>query len=108
MDNKFGGEIITTKGKIFKFDAIECMVNFVKQGKINDNEVNKYLVIDASKGGTFIDAKNATYLISENFPSPMGADLSAYSNRSDAEGFQKNYQGELKTWDEILTKFKLK
>lgn len=108
MDNKFGAEIITNKGKIFKFDAAECMINFVKQGKIKDEDVIKYVVIDVSKPGVFVDAKSASYLISPNFPSPMGANLSAFGNKSDAESYQKNYQGEIKSWDEILIKLQAK
>ena len=106
MDNKFGAEIITKKGKIYKFDAAECMIRFVKEGKVNDGDVSKYLVIDASKPANFINAKDAVYLISDNFPSPMGADLSAYGSRTDAENFQKQYSGEIKDWDEVLIKLK--
>ena len=104
MDSKFGAEIITKKGKIYKFDAAECMIRFVKEGKIGEGEVSKYLVIDASKPAQFIDAKDAVYLISENFPSPMGADLSAYGTRNNAENFQMQYSGEIKDWDGVLTK----
>ncbi|MFI5145030.1 MAG: nitrous oxide reductase accessory protein NosL [Ignavibacteria bacterium] len=104
MDNKFGSEIITKKGKVYKFDAVECMIRFVKEGKLSEGEVSRYLVTDASKPAQFIDAKNAVYLISENFPSPMGADLSAYWNRADAENFRKQYSGEIKDWDGVLTK----
>lgn len=108
VDNKFGAEIVTSKGKVYKFDAVECMVRYVKTGKINDADIKEYLVIDASKPTQLTDAKKAVYLISENFPSPMGANLSAYANRSEADTFQKNYQGEIKTWDDILVKFKMK
>lgn len=106
VDNKFGSEIITKKGKVYKFDAAECMVRFMKEGKIKEEDIETRLVTDASKPGQFINANEAVYLISENFPSPMGANLSAYGSRSDAEKFQKDYSGELKTWDEILIKFK--
>jgi copper chaperone NosL len=106
MDNKFGAEIITSKGKVYKFDAAECLVKFVKEGKVKEEDIKTRLVTDASKPGQFTDALNASYLISENFPSPMGANLSAYSSRADAEKFQKDYSGELMTWDEILTKLK--
>ncbi len=27
-DNKYGAELITTKGKIYKFDSMECLVEF--------------------------------------------------------------------------------
>ena len=106
MDNKFGSEIISNKGKVYKFDAAECMVRFVKEGKIKQEDIQNRLVTDASKPGQFVDAVNAVYLISEKFPSPMGANLSAYGSKSDAEKFQKDFSGELKTWDEILIKFK--
>lgn len=107
MDNKFGSEIISNKGKVYKFDAAECMVRFVKDAKIKEEDIKSRLVTDASKPGQFVDAVNAAYLISEKFPSPMGANLSAYGSKVDAEKFQKNFPGELKTWDEILIKFKV-
>lgn len=106
MDNKFGSEIVSKKGKVYKFDAAECMVRYMKEDKIKPEDIKTKLVTDASKPGQFIDAESASYLISGNFPSPMGANLSAYGSREDAEKFQKEYPGELKTWEEILIKFK--
>ncbi len=108
MDRKFGAEVITAKGKIYKFDAAECMFRFIKQGNVKDEEVKEYLVIDASRPAQFADAKNAAYLMSEKFPSPMGANLSAFANKTEAESFQKQYQGEIKDWNDMLLKFKIK
>ena len=28
MDKKFGGELVTGKGKVYKFDDVNCMINF--------------------------------------------------------------------------------
>ena len=28
MDHKFGAELVTNKGKVYKFDDINCMLNF--------------------------------------------------------------------------------
>lgn len=107
VDNRFGAEIITTKGKVYKFDAAECMLRYVKTGKISDGDVKEYLVIDASNPSQLTEAKKAVYLISEKFPSPMGANLSAFAKRTDAEAFQKNYPGEIKSWNDIQAKFKM-
>lgn len=105
MDNRFGAELISVKGKIYKFDATECMINFVKQDNIAKDEVKHYLVIDASKPGKLIDATTAYYLISENFPSPMGANLSSFENKNDADEYYKKFSGALKSWNEILRQF---
>ena len=66
------------------------------------------MVIDASNPGNLINAEKSYYLISENFPSPMGANLSAFGTKSSAEQFRTQYQGEIKTWDEVLSKLKIK
>lgn len=107
-DIKFGAEFITKKGKIFKYDGAECMLNSLSAGKISLNDADKILVVDAVYPKTLIDAPSSYYLISENLPSPMGANLSSYSKKSDAESQKIKYGGELKNWDELLLQFKIK
>ncbi len=106
-EHRFGAEIVTKKGKIFKYDAAECMFNALSLGNINYDDAAGFYVIDASNPKQLTDAVNATYLISEKLPSPMGANLSAYSKKSDAEAYQKQFGGELKNWGDLLVKFKV-
>lgn len=106
-EHRFGAEIVTKKGKIFKYDAAECMFNALSLGNINYNDAAGFYVVDASNPKQLIDGVTASYLISEKLPSPMGANLSAYSKRSDAESNQKQHGGELKSWDDLLVKFKV-
>ncbi len=107
-EHRFGAEIVTKKGKIFKYDAAECMFNALSLGNINYDDAAGFYVIDASNPKQLIDGITASYLISEKVPSPMGANLSCYSKKTDAEAMQKLNGGELKTWEELLTKFKVK
>ena len=51
-----------------------------------------------------IDAKTATYLISEEIKSPMGANLSAFSLKSKAEELQKKHGGVNYTWETLKLK----
>jgi copper chaperone NosL len=102
IDNRFGAELVTKKGKVYKFDAAECMINFFRLGKVNREDIGKYIVTDASKPPEFTDATKAYYLVSEKLPSPMGANVSAYKELSTAENFQKQYGGELMNWEELL------
>jgi len=107
-EHRFGAEIVTKKGKIFKYDAAECMLNALSLGNVNYNDAAGFYVIDASNPKQLTDGVTASYLISEKLPSPMGANLSAYSKRSDAEVKQKEHGGELKSWDDLLVKFKVR
>jgi copper chaperone NosL len=105
-DQRFGAEIVTKKGKILKFDATECMINYLRKGKISEEEVAGFYVIDFSNPQKLIDAKKAVYLISPNLPSPMGANLSAFSSRSNADSQKQISGGEIYNWDEVKEKIK--
>jgi len=93
-------QLVTEKGKQHKFDAIECMVNFVKDksGKFDNATL---LVANYNQPGKMIPAENASYLISENLPSPMGAYLTAFASISDAEAAQEKLKGEIYQWDNL-------
>ena len=83
VDKVHAAEIVTKKGKVYKFDAIECMVQFMDE--FDTSEIELYLSNDYTSPEVLINATEATFLISENIPSPMGAYLSAFEERSAAE-----------------------
>lgn len=105
-DQRFGAEIVTKKGKILKFDAAECMINYLKKGKISEEEVAGLYVIDFSNPQKLIDAKKAFYLISPNLPSPMGANLSAFSTKTNADAQKQISGGEVYNWEEVKEKIR--
>ena len=107
-DVKFGAEIVTKKGKAHKYDAAECMMNSLSIGEVKLSDAGGFYVIDSANPKKLIDAESAFYLVSENFPSPMGANLSAYLNKESAESYQQNFGGEIRTWDELKVKFSVK
>ncbi|TJY34615.1 nitrous oxide reductase accessory protein NosL [Pontimicrobium aquaticum] len=100
VDKVHAAEIVTKKGKVYKFDATECMVNFM--GEFDTSEIELYLSNNYTEPEVLIDATEATFLISENIPSPMGAFLSAFKNKEDAEKVQAIKGGELYSWDKLL------
>ncbi|MAP55083.1 nitrous oxide reductase accessory protein NosL [Altibacter sp.] len=98
VDRQHAAQLVTNKGKAYKFDAAECMFHFMKE---NDMEVELYLVTDYAQPEKLIDATKATFIISENIPSPMRANLSALESNEVARKLQQEKGGTLYTWDEI-------
>lgn len=96
--------MVTAKGKAFKFDAIECMINYTNQR--DANEFALFLVNDYLTPGALIDATTSTYLISPNIPSPMGAFLSAFESQAQAQATQAKQGGDLYDWNEIRQQLK--
>ncbi|PVW15866.1 nitrous oxide reductase accessory protein NosL [Marixanthomonas spongiae] len=104
VDRQHASQLVTDKGRAYSFDAIECMVNYHKEH--TDQAVALYLVNDFKNPGELIDATKATYLISPEIPSPMGANLSAFNSQQEAEKTQAEYSGERYNWEELKSVLK--
>jgi len=103
VDKTYGSELITDKGKVFKFDAAECMINFLNENK--DLPTAKLLTNYYEEPTKFITVEGATFLISENLPSPMGANLTAFKTKESAEKVLADKGGDLYTWEELRAHF---
>lgn len=105
VDQQHAAQYVTKKGKQFKFDAVECMLNDLSENGMENLAI--LLVSDYNNPGAMTDATEATYLISVEIKSPMGANLSSFSVRADAEKTLKNRGGELYSWEEMLRKYQV-
>jgi copper chaperone NosL len=103
VDQQHAAQFVTKKGKVFKFDAAECMLNHLKE--IDDSQLALFLVNDYKAPGELIDATKATYLISQGIPSPMGEFLTAFENSEDAEQAKLEHRGDLLSWNELRLRF---
>lgn len=104
VDKQHAAQLVTKKGKVFNFDAVECMMNHLKDE--DESDISLFLVNDFDKPGALVDGTKATYLISENIPSPMGAFLSAFSEEQAAQQVLDVNGGELLSWNELKQEYK--
>jgi len=105
MDKRFGAEVITSKGKIYKFDSVECLISYLKENPREENPVKALYVINHAQPGELIDAESAFYLKSEKLPSPMGGNLSAVKTKEIIDTYFSEYGGEIWTWEQTFQAF---
>jgi len=103
VDKTHSAEYVTKKGRAYMFDAVECLVMKINDEN-NEEELAFVLVADYEKPGELVDARDATYLISEKIKSPMGANLTAFKSKETAVKFQKEKGGELFNWSQLKEK----
>lgn len=103
VDKPFASEIVNSKGKVYMYDAIECMIKNLKDEKLT---AKMYLVYDFKNPNQFINAKESYYVISDKIKSPMGENLAAFNSKSSAQNFIENNGGKLYNWVEIKNHFK--
>lgn len=106
MDKKFGAEIITAKGKVYKFDDANCMVNFINSDYLAEETITRKLIVDYSQPEKLIPAEEAFYLKSDQIRSPMVSQIAAF----ETEQVMLKYKPKLKaiylSWGELMTQFK--
>jgi copper chaperone NosL len=104
IDPKYGGETITKKGKVYKFDDVICMVRFLKSGSLDEKDIQQNVVINSEKQNDFIDVKTASFFISTQLKTPMGSNAAAFANKEAVEKLKKNSEGEILTGQEICNR----
>ncbi len=106
MDNKFGAELVTKKGKVYKFDDMNCFLNFYNLGSENTEGFQHILVIDYARPGKLIDATNVFYLKSSAIHSPMNGQVAAFESKTAMEQFKKEWKAIYLGWGEVTTQYK--
>ncbi|WP_203296113.1 nitrous oxide reductase accessory protein NosL [Luteirhabdus pelagi] len=99
VDRQHAAQIVTEKGRAYSFDAIECMVNF-KQDYKGPN-IALFLVADYDSPGELLPAEEASFIISKEISSPMGANLSAFNNEEKAAETISTHGGNLFDWKQL-------
>lgn len=102
-DKAFMAKSITQADVVKNYDAIECLVNDVKTKDLTDY---KSLLVANYNSKELVPAQSAYYLISKSLRSPMGAYLSAYASKEEANKMQATNPGDVLDWSALLLRFK--
>lgn len=105
VDKQHAAQIVIKTGKAFKYDAIECMLNDMKEWE--HPEIRHYLVADYANPGELTDALSASYLISKEIPSPMGEFLTAFENAEKRNEVKKDVSGIALDWKALKAEFEV-
>ena len=101
-DGKFAAEVITEKGRDYKFDDILCMINYTKENA--HTKIGSYYVNDFAQDNVLIPANSAFFLSGGAIQSPMHGGIIAFSNEVDAKEMATKLNAEPITWEAILSK----
>jgi copper chaperone NosL len=105
-DKRYGAELISDKGKVYKFDSIECLVNFALVKNLIGDEKQIMLVTNFRKPENFINCKKAFYVHNESFRSPMGLNVSSFGDQKSAQKFLSENGGAGFSWFDVIEKVK--
>lgn len=84
-DHRFGAELITKKGKVFKFDDLNCLSSYLRSGAVAPPEIGQVVAVDFATTGQFVPVEKAFFLQHEAIKSPMRSDIAAFSTQGERE-----------------------
>lgn len=98
-DGRFGAEVITQKGRVYKFDDISCLDRYVKENKAL-SFIAKY-VSDYATPTVLIPVEKAFYVKHEEIKSPMGGNIAAFSDNKQALKFAEKIAASVIDWTKL-------
>lgn len=106
MDKKYGCEVVTQKGKVFKFDDVSCMIKYINISAQTLKDYAHIVVNSYDKTANLIDVNKVFFVVSPNFSSPMMGNTAAFSNEKLAnETLKKDSEAKKYSWNELVKKF---
>lgn len=99
-NGKYASELITKKGRCYKFDDVSCMIKYVKPK--SDLADAKLFVCNYSNEKQFIPVEKGFYLLGGSISGPMGGKVAAFESDKKASQFQAKLGAEKTTWKKIF------
>lgn len=95
-DQQYGSELITDKGRVLKYDAAECMISQLTKESV---AYQSLYAVPYDEPKTLKPVDSLVFVIDQQFRSPMGASLAAFS---DVRNIPKDAQG--LSWKDLVKK----
>lgn len=99
-DQRYGAELVSSKGKAYYFDALECQINYRLEHP--ETEWAYSLTTPFTAPGTLISTDDALILRSPDWPSPMGMNLTTLPDQATAEEFVQTPADAVYTYEAVL------
>ena len=100
-DARFGAELITVKGKIYKFDDIGCMISFMKNDLPSAEKTKDLYVVSYENNQKLMHVNETVFLKSAQLHTPMNSGIAACASHDEAASLMKEFPGEILTWQQL-------
>lgn len=105
VDELFGSEIVTKKGRVYKFDDVSCMASFIQEETVKKEDIKDIYFIDYSNPKEFVINNQAHLIYSEEILSPMASGVAVFSKSDDAEKYSREFNAQKISWDNYLDEY---
>lgn len=98
-EEKFSCELITVKGRVYKFDDLSCLLEYKTANP--DPAVRSIYVADFLTPGSLLEQEKAFFIRGEEIDSPMGGGIAAFSDKNTAMEYAGKFNAQLTDWSAL-------
>jgi copper chaperone NosL len=98
-DVRYGAEILTKKGKVYKFDDVHCILSMLKGMPAED--IHDIYFTNFYGDHALINAKTAMFFKSDELNTPMGGNVAAISDDASLQRLSQQFKGAEVSWSEL-------
>jgi len=99
-DKRFACELVTEKGRAYKFDDVTCMMSYKNDNKDKMTNAHFYINNYLLPNDLLLSDK-LTFVEGENVSSPMGGNIAAFTNKDSAETYSVRWNAKIINWQTI-------
>jgi copper chaperone NosL len=101
-DTKYGGELVSKKGRHFKFDDIYCLRQFTKANMLPENEVKVIYLVDYGGIHSLVKMTDCFLLQGGSIKAPMNGDVIAFKSKEEMAGYMQNFNATVTSWQQLI------
>lgn len=100
-DARFGAEVLSKKGKAWKFDDVHCLIAFIKEGRVKNEDIQEVYFTRFDGKNELMPSTAALLMYSETLRTPMGSNITAFADRGSFDAAKQKFIGKEVTWKEL-------
>lgn len=101
-DAKYGAELVTKKGKVYKFDDVHCLLSFIQTKMIDKKEINNIYLVDFAGNHSLIKARESFLLQGDIIKGPMNGNIIAFKNKDSMKVMANQLNAVAVSWDNLI------
>jgi len=101
VDHTAGAEIITAKGKVYKFDDLVCLQTFINTESAIATQVKEVYLTDFMGSHQLVKAEDCILYKSEKLRTPMNGKIVALSKSDSLNQLLQEWGGEKINWSDF-------
>jgi copper chaperone NosL len=101
-DEKYGAELISNKGKVYKFDDIGCLRSFMQTGIIEKSKVRDIYLVDYAGDHSLVNVKQCYLIQGESIKGPMNGHVIAFREKSSMEKMMVQLNAVAIEWEQFI------